>query len=428
MHGIRSRRVIIPLVFLIMMLFGGLDGLRGVSIPAVRADLSVSYNVLGLTLFGSTLAFIAALYAAGAVARNRGLKTVLVLGLLLTAVSHTVAPFAVHIAVYAVMLTVLQFGGGWLEVGLNAVGAEVFTRRAAVGMSLLHLFFGLGSTVFSRLGGGLIESSTGWRGAYFGALVVTVPLLIWTLVSSFPKHGVDEDNVDEDSIDKDNANKGSADDDRIVKDSHGAVSEQPHILRELKDPFVRWIALLLGAVIMVEIGIGSWLANFLVTQAGFGEATAGTWLALFWALFTLGRLICPFFAEHFGYKRTVALFSIAIMAAFAAGITMPSIPVFLSLTGLFVSIMYPTVMAILMARYPGRAGRLMSPVLIVAVSLANLSNWVFAAMHDVLGEYWGFAAIGLTPLLILGALYAVAVSARTPAQSFSSSSRSDSSG
>ncbi len=397
-----SNRLLIPLIFLVMMLFGGLDGLRGVSIPAVRADLSVSYNVLGLTLFGATLAFIAALYAAGQTSRSRGLKLVLVLGLLLTAASHSIAPFASHIAIYALMLTVLQFGGGWLEVGLNAVGAELFTRNAAVGMSLLHLFFGLGSTTFSRLGGGFIESSVGWRGAYFGALIITLPLLIWSTFIRFP-------------------------DSREKTGEHSALPAHPHPLRELKDPTVRWIAVLLGSVIMVEIGIGSWLANFLITQRELGQAAAGSRLATFWALFTVGRLICPFLAEHFGYKRTLAVFGSAVMATFAAGLAIPSMPIFLSSTGLFISIMYPTVMAILMSSYPKRAGALMSPILIVAVSLANLSNWVFAAMHDVLGEYWGFAAIGLTPILILGALYAVATSTRLNNQSFSSSSNSDSS-
>lgn len=400
--GMRSVRpaLIIVLAFLTMTLFGGLDGLRGVSIPAVRQDLGISYNVLGITLFLSTLGFIVAIYAAGRTAIRFGLKRVLLTGLVLIGLSHFVAPVAISILPYAAMMLMLQFGGGWLEVGLNAVGAEVFTRRAAVGMSMLHLFFGLGSSGFSYIGGILISSPIGWRGAYLSALILTLPLLIYALWLRFP------DTADSTS----NAGHG---------ESRG---ESP--IRALRDPFIRRIAVLLGTVIMVEIGLGSWLANFLVAQRGLTEAASGSLLAVFWAFFTVGRLVCPFLAERFGYYLTLSLFSVGILVAFLIGFLVPGVPVALSVTGLFVSIMYPTVMAILMHRYPKNASKLMSPVLIVAVSVANLSNWLYAALHDLLGEAGGFASVGLTPVVILIAIEAVRRAGKKP-QSFSSSGLSE---
>ncbi len=369
--------LLIALAYLTMLLFGGMDGLRGVSIPAVRMDLAVSYNAIGATFFVSMFAFIAALYGAGRLASNGRLKAILAIGLSLTVMAHLVAPFATHILLYALMMIALHFGGGWLEIGLNAVGAEVFRKRAAVGMSILHLFFGLGSTAFSRFGGEIIASEIGWRGAYFGAIFLTVPLLIWTLLIAFPRPA----------------------------DSPEASSESP--LRALRDPLIRRIALLLGAAIIVEIGIGSWMANYLVTMRGLSEAQAGTWLAGFFAAFTVGRLICPFIAERFGYVRTLGAFGLGVLVMFIPGYILADFPLGLSLTGLFVSIMYPTVMAILMHEYPGRASRLMSPILILAITTANIGNWVIAGLHDLLGEQLAFGAVALTPIYMLITLLAV---------------------
>ncbi len=378
-----------------MVLFGTFDAVRGATLPAIRTEFGVLYNLFGLSFSLATLGFMAAIYAAGRLATGRGLRLVLVIGLTLVAIAQAGSALITGFLSFTLILLVMQTGGGFLEMGLNGIGSSLFIRRPAVGMSMLHLFFGVGSALAGGFAGRISMTALGWRAAYLAPIILTLPLLMLFSVAAFPVR------------------------DETTDDSSATHANDERLRVALRKPGVRMLAALLGIAILLEIGIGSWLVNFLVVTREYTEAEAGVYLSLFFGLFTFGRLVCPYLAEHFGYLRTIQWFGIGALLSVVAGYLFPVWPGLFSLAGLFVSILYPTIMGQLINTYGSRATRLMGPLLVAAITLATIGNWLIAGLHDVMGVGPGFMSVTLVAI-------ALSVTARRAGRHYSFSSNSTS--
>ena len=379
-----------------MVLFGTFDAVRGATLPAIRAEFGVLYNLFGLSFSIATVGFMVTIYASGRLAAVRGLKPVLLTGLALVALAQFGSALIAGFVSFSLIVLLMQTGGGFLEMGLNGIGSRLFIRRPAVGMSLLHLFFGVGSTIAGAFAGRMAMTGFGWRAAYVAPIALTLPLLALFALVSFPDRNSDSTS------------------------GHIEHHQRDERLRvALRQPQVRMLAVLLGVGILLEIGIGNWLVNYLVVVRHYSEAQAGLYLSLFFGLFTAGRLFCPYVAEHFGYIRTIGWFGFGALVCLVSGFLVPDYPALFSLAGVFVSILYPTVMGELMKTYGERATRLMGPVLVAAITLATVGNWLIAGLHDLAGVQAGFMSVLLAAL-------ALTLSARRAMSRYSFSSNSTS--
>jgi fucose permease len=159
---------------------------------------------------------------------------------------------------------------------------------------------------------------------------------------------------------------------------------------------------------VVEIGTGNWLVSYLRGTYGLGAEEGAQFLSLFFLFFTLGRLVGGYIVERAGYVRCIFGFGVAILALDAGGFLIGRDGVLLfSITGFFISTMYPTFMALIMKEFPIGTGSVMGFVITAVAAVNMLMNWVVGQTSDLLGVAAGFGSfmvymvVALTLLTLL---------------------------
>ena len=171
------------------------------------------------------------------------------------------------------------------------------------------------------------------------------------------------------------------------------------------NPKVWLFVLVIGLLVVVEIGTGNWLVSYLGGTYGMSEGESAQWLSLFFLFFTLGRLFGGYIIERVGYVRSIGVFIIAVVALDVGGFALgrPGVIMF-SLTGFFISIMYPTFMAMIMKEFPVATSSVMGFVIAAVAAFGMLMNWVVGQTSDLLGVAAGYGSFMLYAILALALL------------------------
>ncbi len=256
---------------------GGLtQGLALVSFPAAATILtsadgygltSSQYGSIFLPLFvGSVLASL----LAPAFARQRGLKSVLVVGLAANAAAMAIfALSSLMIGVpgtaYAMLLAatgLLGIGFGATLTAINAFAAGFFPARSETAVTALHTLLGTGTALAPLIVALLVKGGLWWL-LPLAIAAAAAALILLALTQTL---------------------RISAEDD--AASSLGAAA----VARAL--PMRTWIwiafALLYG---VCETLFGNWGTVYLHEQRALPPATANLALAVFWAAVTIGRLL-----------------------------------------------------------------------------------------------------------------------------------------
>ena len=128
----------------------------------------------------------------------------------------------------------------------------------------------------------------------------------------------------------------------------------------LKNKKVWLIVATLGFCTVAELGMANWLVNFLQEVRGMGVEQSSSYMTFFFAAFMLGRLVGGYIAEKIGYIRIIMYFAIISMVLFVSGMFLDNSFAFLfSCIGFFVSIMFPTMMSVIMKEFPNGTSSIM---------------------------------------------------------------------
>ena len=376
-------------LFLTMLLLGWVENIRGPAIPLLRLDLGVSYRGVGLMLSSYSLLYFLTVFLAGMVAVRFGRRTLLVLGYLIAAAILPVALLVNSYLSLLLMMGVLAVGLGIFEIVLNAAGADVFPRRTAFMMNLLHLFYGLGAVIGPVYAGLLFDHGIGWRPAYAWMAVpffVVLPVIVLGRAGSAAGQGI-------------NSGAGASLESGESGDSEAAASTTTKGLLRPHAGRILVLGLLLGGAMTFELAVAAWLVNFLVEVRGLSAAAGAGYLGAFFAFFSLGRLIGGIPAERVGYLRLIEWFLLLGLASFVGLVVFPRAIYLAAVLGFFISILFPTVMAVIIHEFRGLSGAVMGIVIPMAGALNMVSGPLLGAAHDYLGVSVGFSLVGSFALL-----------------------------
>ncbi|TVR91197.1 MAG: MFS transporter [Spirochaetaceae bacterium] len=399
--------VLIVGLFLTMLLLGWVENIRGPAIPLLRLDLGVSYRGVGLMLSSYSLLYFLTVFLAGMVAVRFGRRTLLLLGYLIAAAILPVALLVNSYLSLLLMMGVLAVGLGIFEIVLNAAGADVFPRRTAFMMNLLHLFYGLGAVIGPVYAGLLFDQGIGWRPAYAWmavAFLVVLPVIVFGRAGSAAGRGANSGtnadmNADMNSDAGSSLEPGGPDG---FGESGAPEAAQATTTKGLLRPQAGRIVvlgLLLGGAMTFELAVAAWLVNFLVEVRGLSAAAGAGYLGAFFAFFSLGRLIGGIPAERVGYLRLIEWFLLLGFASFIGLVVFPRAVFLAAVLGFFISILFPTVMAVIIQEFRGLSGAVMGIVIPMAGALNMISGPLLGAAHDYLGVSLGFSLIGSFALL-----------------------------
>lgn len=360
----RLRNMLIILTFGLMLVQGSIDNIRGVLIPSIKDEFMVNYTSIATMMLLSTLGYITATFTGGMMTDKIGHKKLIFAGFLFAITGIAGIATAGTYFVLVLFMFFLGYGIGLLTMGASTLAPVVFVKNQGIMMNLMHFFYGMGATVGPKYAGMLLAAGTAWRDIYRYSLIFVGMALIYFLFCKFPH--IEEKKKEE----------------RVP-------------LREiLMDRRVVLFSLLLGFYVASEVGLANWLATYLQNVKGMSESRSASYLSLFFMIFTIGRLIGGFIAERVGYMRSVFIFVLSALVCLAIGIFgKKEYVMIISLGGFFFSIVYPTVMVILIKSFKKGLNSIMGVVITASSGINMIANWFIGKMNDLFHEAVGFSMI-----------------------------------
>ena len=145
-----------------------------------------------------------------------------------------------------------------------------------------------------------------------------------------------------------------------------------------------------------EIGFGAWLVEFLQQARSQSVTTSTLFLSLFFGAITVGRLIGSFLVERIGYLRSALYAASASVVCVAIGTFAPPVLViFLPLTGLFFSIIFPTVTAAVSDLHKENVGTILGLLFTFGGIGGMLGPWTIGIFSDWMGIQTGFGIVSV---------------------------------
>lgn len=369
---IKNRYLMIAVTYSIMLIFGFVENLKGMAVPAMRSEFNVDFSAIGTMVFCGSLGYLIACFVGGALSEILGHKKVLLLGYGFTIIPTFLIAYSPNIWGVSFFMFLMFCGMGLFEVSGNILGGDVFTKNTAVMLNFMHLFYGLGSIIGPKFAGIMLTSGFTWKQYYmFGSAIVAV-FFLFTLFVEFPP--------------------------KAVQEEHHKVS----VKNILADKSVWLLGIALGFAVTLELGTSNWFVNYLSSEYRMNENQTSYYMSLFYVTFVFGRLFGGFIAEKIGYIKCIVYFTIISTILYSLALILREKGAFLiSMAGFFVAIIFPTAMAVVIKEYKKVTGAVMGFVITMSAVINMVFNWIIGKTNDVYGVYYGFISFILYAFLTI---------------------------
>ncbi len=363
--------------FFAFFVFGFSDNLKGAVLPALLQDLKIDYTVGGSILFGLYIGFMVATATTGLIADALGKKTVLLIaGVSLALGVSGFTSFSTPLLL-GLSMFVLGYGLGALELGCNAIIVELHPNDKGRYLSLMSVMHGMGSMAAPFFAGLLLDAGNSWRTVYRWDFLPIGILLAIVAFSRYPS-------------------VQSASSDKI---------DFRHIGRTAFTPRMVWLYVAIVAYVAVEIGIASWLVEYLQKIRGQDVKTSTGALSLYFGLMMVGRFLGSFVIERLGYLKSILAALLGASACIALGLSGPAFA--LTASGFFLSIVFPAITATASDDLTENTNTILGLLFTFAGLGGMLGPWLVGFASDQFGidrGFWlnlGFALVTALSAIVL---------------------------
>jgi len=368
---LRKNAYTIVIIYLLMMLIGIVENVKGPLIINIKTFYGVDYTMMGLFLSVGSFGFILSTFLGGFLADKIGRKSVLISGLILI-IAGILGIFAARkFIVFLIFAFVMNMGMGLLEIGINAVASIVFIVNQALMMNLLHFFYGVGAIISPNMTAKLLHINFSWQQVYLTVGAIAFILMLAALEIKI--HG-EKKHIAGDKID---------------------------YIQILSDKRMWLFASMLGFYIASELGVGNWVVTFFSAQYKMDNTISSLYLGLFFAAFTFGRLVGGFIVERIGYIKSLFIFSLVSSILIASGMAGRNFAFLISVAGFFYSIIFPTTIAIVMKEFKQHVTIIIAIILTISSTINMLANFLIGRLNDIFGVFIGFSAILIFMILVV---------------------------
>ncbi|HOM98824.1 MAG TPA: MFS transporter [Acidobacteriota bacterium] len=274
----------------------------------------------------------------------------------------------------------LGVGGGGLNVGTNAMVAELYPKQEAAALNRLGMFFGFGAFSIPLVIGSLLER-WGLTAILLAAAGMAAISAFVFLLQTFP----------------------------APKHAEGLpFSEVTALLRQ---PFLMVLAFLLFFESGNEMTTGGWLSTFAVDRLGATPAQGAFYLSVFWGALILGRAAAGALLRLTSPASVVQAASLLASLGLMLLVTLGNLKTGFLLSGLIgfcTAFIFPTVMGQASARYPAFSGTVIGGLMAVALVGGMLGPWV----AGIVANHASVSAALLLPLVGFLAVFGLQTLAR----------------
>ncbi|MGB8648753.1 MAG: MFS transporter [Anaerolineae bacterium] len=353
---------VIVACYLSMFLLGLASNIYGPALVYLAAETHESPATLGLLVVFQWVGFLSSALATNRFARRFEVRRSMVLATALVGLG-VLGLIGLPVPLNLASALVIGLGAGMTEILLNRLVELLAAGAPAAELNRIHAMWGLGAVMMPLAVVGAVWLGLGWRGA--GLVAVGVAILTAGLIVRWREFTV----------------------------PHGAGVD----LKGLAWRSILLLILMFIIYVGAEVAVGTWATTFFA-KLGQGPFLGAIATSFFFVTFTIGRLTLAAVPERVGYARSIRGAMLLAAGALALTLYTPLAVVGFALTGIAMSIVFPTLFAWAARRHPEIRPQIASVVLAATAAGGILLPYAFG--WGV--ELWG--AWTLPPMLIAASL------------------------
>jgi MFS transporter, FHS family, L-fucose permease len=369
------------LTFMMFMMFAMTTDAVGIIIPEVMKQFNLSMTAAGLMHYMPMVAIALAGVFLGFLADKLGRKTTIVIGLAIFAANSYLYIIG---NTFAFIITLMAIGG--LSIGVFKTGALALigdisksTKEHTSTMNTVEGFFAVGAIIGPFVVTYFLSKGVDWKWLYVVAGTLCVVLIIVAFLVKYPKTI---------TTTKDPINL------------RGALSM-------LKDPYAMGFSLGAFLYVAVECAIYVWMPTLISNYNGDLILIATYALTIFFVLRAGGRFMGAWLMQHFNWSVVLSIFSFLILLCFLGSIIwgIGLAVVLLPLSGLFMSVLYPTINSKGISCFPkAKHGSVAGVILFFTAAGAAIGPLAMGAVSDAFGHnaIYGFMLATFFAALLFG--------------------------
>ena len=381
-EGRHNMAVVKTLTYLMFAMFAMTTDSVGIIIPEVIRTFGLSLTAAGTfqyaTMAGIAVAALLLGHLAdrsGAAAHHRRRADLFAAACFLFAAGRSFVVFAMLLGLSGIAIGVFKTGALALIGDISSSTAQ----HTSI-MNTAEGFFGVGAIIGPAILTRLLAAGLSWTWLYVVAGSICVVLIVLALLVKYPESATPS------------ASAGFA--------GTGRAMKSPYVLAFSAGAFL---------YVGVEAAIYVWMPTLLEGYTGSATTLAAYSISVFFLLRAAGRFLGAWMLTRVQWQTVIAVFSGSILACFALSVMggVSWAVYLLPLSGLFMSVIYPTLNSKGISCLPkSEHGAGAGVILFFTCVSAVLSPLAIGAVSDAFGQilYGFWLATGLAALLFIGAL------------------------
>jgi len=370
-----SLRVIKALTFLMFMMFAMTTDSVGVIIPEIIRQFRLSMTAAGAFQYATMGGIALAGFFLGFLTDRLGRKRTIIIGLAAFAADAYLFAAGQSFAFFVVLLVISGVSIGVFKTGALALIGDISrstTEHTSI-MNTVEGFFGIGSILGPALLARLLAAGVHWKWLYVIAGTMCVILVGMAVVVRYPE----------------------------MMRPAGEQVDLRRTLAMMKVPYAIGFSLGEFLYVATECAIYVWMPTLLSGRTGLFATYS---ISIFFLLRAGGRFVGGWMLGRYSWTAVLTLFSAAILACFLGAVFGgPGVAVFLlPLSGLFMSVIYPTINSKGISCFPKAEHGAVSGVILFFTCLsAAVGPLAMGAVSDLMGgpRYGFMLATGIAGLL-----------------------------
>ncbi len=382
--GTRQNMALIKgLTFVMFAMFAMTTDSVGIIIPEIIKSFHLTLTAAGSFQYATMAGIALAGFLLGHLADRYGRKTTIVAGLTLFAATSFLFLAGNSFAFFCVLMALSGAAIGVFKTGALALIGDIVgsTSEHTSIMNTVEGFFGIGSIAGPALLAMLMSRGVPWPWLYVIAGGMCVVLILTALLVNYPAQA------------------------RATSDA----PEFATVARVAQNPYVLGFSLGAFLYVAVEAAVYVWMPTLLAGYAGPGAWISAYAISIFFLLRAAGRFLGAWMLNRFSWTTVLTVSSGMILVCFAGSIAagVGGAVYLLPLSGLFMSVIYPTVNSKGISCLPkSEHGAGAGVILFFTCLSAVLAPLAMGAVSDAMGgpRYGFLLATGFAALLFTGLL------------------------
>ncbi len=351
------------LTYLMFMMFAMTTDSVGVIIPQIIRQFGLSMAQAASFQYATMAGIAVAGVLLGFLADKIGRKRSIILGLTLFTLNSYLFAIGHSVAFFIALLLISGCAIGIFKTGALALIGDISssTKQHTSIMNMVEGFFGVGAIIGPAIVARLLTAGLSWHWLYVIVGTVCASLIVIAALLRYP----------------------------AVQNISAEKIDLRRTLSMMKNPFALGFSLGAFFYVATECAIYVWMPTLLQDYRGPALLMATYAISIFFVLRAAGRFLGAWLLAHFNWAAILTWLSLAIFVCFlASAIGGSAVAVFsLPLTGLFMSVIYPTINSKgISCFHKSEHGTIAGVILFFTCAGAALGPLAMGAVSDAFGH------------------------------------------